>query len=169
MKTTYANQKAITINRNLPTKGEKKKFLSAYYDNITQASRLLTGEVAFKLYLYLLSNQDKYVDNFSPQKFANDFGTSIDRTRRVFAQLEEAGYIVRTSANNYQFYETPQKVKQIVMKPVDEYRIAQYEDGTKAAISYNEYYNSLKDNYSLTEIDKSWNELPVVEKGETIW
>lgn len=79
MKATYANQKAIIINRTLPKKGERKKFLSAYYDSITLAARTLSGEVAFKLYLYLLSNQDQYVDNFSPANFAADFGTSADR------------------------------------------------------------------------------------------
>ena len=84
MKATYANQKAIVINRTLPKKGERKKFLSAYYDSITLAARTLSGEVAFKLYLYLLSNQDQYIDNFSPANFSSDFGTSVDRTRKVF-------------------------------------------------------------------------------------
>lgn len=106
METTYTNQRTIIINRDLPREGEKK-VLSAYYDNIVQASRLLAGEVAFKLYIYLLSNQNKDIDNFSPQKFANEFGISADRARKVFAQLEEAGYLVRTDVSNYQFYETP--------------------------------------------------------------
>lgn len=107
METIYANQRTITINRDIPTGDREKKVLFAYYDNIVQASNLLAGEVAFKLYIYLLSSQDKDVYSFSPQKFANEFSISADRARKVFAQLEKAGYLIRTDVSNYQFYETP--------------------------------------------------------------
>ena len=71
----FPNQKHFKINRNNPLAlgAEKKQFVALYTENVAAASRNISGEVAFKLYLYLLYNQDKYVDNFSPQKFANDF------------------------------------------------------------------------------------------------
>lgn len=169
MKAQYANQNIYQINREFPKAGANRSFLTIYCDNVYNAFQNLSGEAAIKLYIYLASNKDGYNLNFSPKHFATTCGMSEASARTAAKQLIEKGYLVQDANNHYQFYEVPQKVKQIVMKPVEEYRIAQYDDGTKAVVSYNEYYNSLKDNYSLTEIDKSWNELPVVEKGNTIW
>lgn len=61
MKTKFANQKRFTITRNTPKKGDKKPFITLYLDSIEEASRTLQGEVAFKLYLYLASNQEALV------------------------------------------------------------------------------------------------------------
>lgn len=162
MTTTYANQRAITINRTMPQKGTKKPFLAAYYDSITTASKLLTGEVAFKLYLYLLSNQDKHVDFFSPQKFANDFGVSADRCRKVFQQLEEAGYLEEVGKNEYQFYEMPRQQPTIKVEE-GEKRIVPRSDGSTKLMTYEQVYKELHNYYSPTMIDKLWAEL---EKGE---
>jgi hypothetical protein len=79
------------------------------------------------LYLYLLSNQDQYIDNFSPANFSTDFGTSIDRTRKVFEQLEAAGYLERVDSNTYKFYEVPQKRANFSSQ---ERRKIENEDGT---------------------------------------
>ena len=155
MKTKYANQKAITINRNLPQKGSGKKFLTAYYENITKASRLLSGDIAFKLYLYLLSNQDKYTDDFSPQNFANEFGVSADRCRKVFSQLEEVGYLVRCGSNEYQFYEEPQK--KITISLGEQERRYIPTDVGEILMTYAEVYNELKDECAPDYISNFWN------------
>lgn len=156
MKTTYAHQKAITINRNLPQKGSNKKFISAYYDNITQAARLLSGEAAFKLYLYLLANQDKYVDNFSPANFSKEFGVSADRCRKVFSQLEEVGYLVCSGKDEYQFYEEPQNKIGIAL-PVDiEQRWIPQKDESFKLMTFNEVYQELKEVAHPDEIRVFW-------------
>lgn len=165
MKTTYSNQRAILINRDMPAKGSGRKFLSAYYDNISKASRLLSGEVAFKLYLYLLSNQDKYVDNFSPQNFSNDFGVSVDRTRKVFEQLEEAGYLVKTASNEYQFYEVPQKKYAFVNPYETEKRLVQTTDGF-IEITYAAFRDEAKaSGWTDKDIEITWNRSELMEEN----
>lgn len=97
----------VTINRTLPQIGGKRMYLSVYYDNLLAASKLLTGEDAFKLYLYFLANQDQHTEHFSPQKFLYNFGTKLDKCRDALHQLEETGYLVKTGKDEYQFYEVP--------------------------------------------------------------
>ena len=86
--------------------GDKKE-VNTLSKSIEQASKLLKGEVSFKLYLYLLfkNNYEKII--FSPQDFANHYDVSIDRARRTFSQLEETGYLVEIDERNFIFYETP--------------------------------------------------------------
>lgn len=139
----------------MPQKGSGKKFLTAHYDAITKASRLLTGEVAFKLYLYLLSNQDKYIDDFSPQHFSNDFGVSADRCRKVFEQLEEVGYLVKTGSNTYSFYEEPQK-KNTIQVGEQEKRFVPTDEGF-VLMTYAEVYTELKENYPTDYIAEFWS------------
>lgn len=167
MKATYANQKAIVINRTLPKKGERKKFLSAYYDSITLAARTLSGEVAFKLYLYLLSNQDQYVDNFSPANFSADFGTSADRTRKVFEQLEAAGYLERIDSNTYKFYEVPQKRANFANFSSQERRKIENEDGTYQYMTYLEFYSAAKSQMDWPDItiQENWERSEVEQDG----
>ena len=163
MKTYYANQKSITINRELPQKGSCKKFLTVYYDNITLASRTLSGEVAFKLYLYLLSNADKYTDEFSPQCCANEFGISVDRCRKAFHQLEEEGYIVQTDKNEYQFYEKPQKKSTFVSKMKVEYRMLETDTGFRK-LDYNTFYNEAKaEGMTDKDINITWEASEIAE------
>lgn len=100
----------IIINRTMPRPGAKRLFLSVYYDNLMTASKLLTGEDAFKLYLYLLANQDQHTEHFSPQKFLYSFGTKLDKCRDALHQLEEVGYLIKTGKDEYQFYEEPRPV-----------------------------------------------------------
>lgn len=163
MKAQYANQNIYQINREFPKAGANRSFLTIYCDNVYNAFQNLSGEAAIKLYIYLASNKDGYNLNFSPKHFATTCGMSEASARAAAKQLVEKGYLVQDANNHYQFYEVPQITKHIVMRPAVEQRIAQYDDGTSVVVSYNEYYNNLKDDYSLTEIDKSWNELPVAE------
>lgn len=162
MKAQYANQNIYQINREFPKAGANRSFLTIYCDNVYNAFQNLSGEAAIKLYVYLASNKDGYNLNFSPKHFATTCGMSEASARAAAKQLIEKGYLVQDANNHYQFYEVPQITKQFVIRP-SEYRVARYENGTTAVVSYNDYYNNLKEYYSLTEIDASWNELPIAE------
>lgn len=82
--------------------------------SLERAARLLKGEVAFKLYLYLLCHDNHEQIIFSPKDFAANYCVSIDRTRKVFSQLIDAGYLVEIDEGSYIFYETP------IMMPIEE-------------------------------------------------
>ena len=82
--------------------------------SLERAARLLKGEVAFKLYLYLLCHDNHEQIIFSPKDFATNYCVSIDRTRKVFSQLIDAGYLVEIDEGSYIFYETP------IMMPIEE-------------------------------------------------
>ena len=75
--------------------------------SLERAARLLKGEVAFKLYLYLLCHNNHEQIIFSPKDFAANYCVSIDRARKVFPQLIDAGYLVEIDEGSYIFYETP--------------------------------------------------------------
>ena len=164
MKTKFANQKRFTITRNTPKKGDKKPFITLYLDSIEEASRTLQGEVAFKLYLYLASNQDGFSFDFSPQDFANRYGASVDRARKVIFELEKEGYLFNEGGNNYRFYENPIEPVKIVV-PAKESRIAQGNDGKTYIVNYTQFYESQKDQYPLSEIERVWNSLPIFESS----
>lgn len=122
----------------------------------------MSGEAAFKLYLYLLANQDKYVDNFSPANFSKEFGVSADRCRKVFSQLEEAGYLVCCGKNEYQFYEEPQKKPQITIARIEIKKYVSI-DNEDTALTYREFYEIAKaEDWTDKEIDDTWADLRVV-------
>lgn len=152
------NMKNIVINRTLPQKGDKKKFLSVYYDNLSLASKLLNDSTAFKIFLYLLCNSDKYTEQFTENKVINDFGVDRSKIDKAILELEEKGYLIKLSDSSYQFYETPKETKRFYIQPI-EHRLAYYEDGTSKVVSYHEFYNNLKDSCSDYEINKSWENL----------
>lgn len=107
---SYPNQKIVQIHRNMPkqTKDSKKPFVVAYTDVIGKASTNLgTKHTAFKLYMYLLCNQDNYRFALSPQAFANEFGVSLKSAKDAVNDLIEAGYLVLREKKTYDFYETP--------------------------------------------------------------
>lgn len=105
---TYPNQKTITIKKDAPKRGEV--YLRVRLDNLEKAARELSGEVALKLYLYFAANQDNYELIFSPQDFAAKYNVSVDRARKVFHELEKAGYLEKISNTSYMFYEGGQAI-----------------------------------------------------------
>lgn len=158
------NQRVVTINRNNPEKGGKQ-FLAIYTEAIAAASRILAGEVAFKLYIYLSANKDKYESYFSPQNFSNVYGCSVDAARKAFNQLEEKGFIVNKGNNHYEFYEEQQIEEEVVFET--ERRLVKVK--TRAGIelrqyTYTDFCNipSLKD-MAQDEINKIWESLEVAE------
>lgn len=162
---TYPNQKHFTINRINPLT-EKKQFLSITCENLALASRNLNGEVPFKFYLYLCSNQDGYSFDYSPQHFANVYGVSIDSARRAADRLIETGYLIRDEKhkNGFVFYETPQEKKTSIKIPEikEEKRLFEQEDGSFKAMTYTQVYNELKEVYSEETIkEQVWNKAEV--------
>lgn len=163
---TNPNQRMVITHRTMPQRESGKPYLAVYCENIARASRTLSGEVAFKLYLYLLSNQDNYKFSFSPQAFSNEYGVSADRTRKVWEQLMEAGYIKRStnSAATFEFYELPQKRKLTFQEEV---RLITYDNNITEALTYSDFETMGKaENYSEETIKKNWLLYPLVNGDE---
>lgn len=110
----YANQKSFIIHRENPL-NSGKQYLALDTQHLAQASKLLTP-VGFKLYLYLCSNKDGYIRDYSPRDFSNIYSVSYDSARKAPQNLIEAGYLVLT-AGEYHFYEEPQESIQLAFKP----------------------------------------------------
>lgn len=152
----YANQSRVKVNRTLPEKGSKKPFLCIYQENI-EAAAITLGGVAFKLYLYMTTNNDKYSFDYSPQHFSNTYGVSIQSARDAFKELIKYNYLVETEHNTYEFYETPQIIHKTI-KPRIERRKFQTEDGTEEIISYDELAKQFKAlGYTESIINDTWN------------
>lgn len=156
----YANQKTFTINRTIPSFNDGKQFLSIYAHSLAHASRELTP-VGFKLYLYLASNKDKYIKDYSPQDFANVYGVSYEAARKAPQNLEENGYLVHLGANKYEFFEEPQepKEKEIIFEPE---RRSFNIKGKLYTFTYEEFLEQVK-GFSPERINKIWNSGEVVE------
>lgn len=105
--TKNANQRTIIIKREIPQKGSGKTFLMVYDEVISQASRNLPGGVPFKLFLYLLNNQNDFSLDYSPQHFANLYGVHLDSAKKAIAILIEAGYIEQIDKSTFVFHENP--------------------------------------------------------------
>lgn len=107
--TSYPNQKTFTISRDVPkaTKENKRPYMVAYIDNIAKASKNLRNTNAFKLYVYLLSNQNHFTFAFSPKAFAENWGLDLRTAQNTVKILIEKGYLVKDRGNHYVFSETP--------------------------------------------------------------
>lgn len=98
----FANQRTVQVNRS--TLNKRNPFLLVNTDTIFEAARELDG-TSFKVYLYLLSNKDGYIFDFSPQHIANVLGISRDSARLAFEKLERKNFLVSAEYGKYQFYE----------------------------------------------------------------
>lgn len=103
---TSPHQRIIKINREkVNYKDSKRPYMIAYTDLIEQASQDLSG-AEFKVYIYMISNQDNYKFGCSPQDISNRYGLNIDTVKKAINKLIEKGYIVKTNGT-YEFYEKP--------------------------------------------------------------
>lgn len=109
-----ANQKKITIIKEVVEKesGKSRPYMISYVDTIEKAGQDLKN-TAFKVYMYLLTNQNGFYFGLSPQDIANRYGVSIDAVRDAIKQLEEKGYLDKTDEDEYFFYDRLDK------KPVE--------------------------------------------------
>ena len=103
---TSPNQRRITVIKEQIEKGSgaKRPYLIAYRDNIEKAAKDLSGN-AFKLYIYLLGNQEGYEFGFSPKDVGSRYGFSEDSARDAFKTLEKKGYLVEERNNIFTFNE----------------------------------------------------------------
>lgn len=154
---TNPNQRNITINRK-DALSSGRQYLAINCDTLAEASRNISGEVAFKLYLYLASNKNGYELSFSPQHFSNIYGCSIDASRKAFVKLIEANYIINNGNNSFEFFETPQERRpRLDIQPERRSYKGQL-------FTYKEVYEELSDNLMEEEIKEIWNnKMEVVE------
>lgn len=104
MKTVY-NQKKVSIN-----KVEDGVHTVLSLEAIQKASKMLSGE-AFKLWLYLDKNQNKYTLGLSR---ADALAWGIGSTSSYYRAVKElivSGYLQETSSNNFVFYELPKRIQ----------------------------------------------------------
>lgn len=91
---SYPNQNTFLINKEEVKRdtGKSRPYLTAYVDTIQTAAKNLTGN-SFKLYIYFLSNSNKFTSAFSPKDVATRYGCSVDSIREAFKTLINKGYL----------------------------------------------------------------------------
>lgn len=99
-----ANQKLLTINKEVVTKdsGRAHPYLIAYVDTIYKAAKDLKGNT-FKVYIYLLCNQNGFHFGLSPQDISNKMGISVDSARDAINTLIAAGYISLLDGTRFEY------------------------------------------------------------------
>lgn len=154
---TNPNQRNIIINRK-DALSSGRQYLAINCDTLAEASRNISGEVPFKLYLYLASNKNGYEFSFSPQHFSNIYGCSIDASRKAFVKLIESNYIINKGNNSFEFFETPQERRpRLDIQPERRRYKGQL-------FTYKEVYEELSGELMEEEIKEIWNnKMEVVE------
>lgn len=106
---TYANQRRININREIPkgTKESKRPYVIAYNDNINDAMKNISKVSTLKAYLYLIQNTNNYYFALSTQDISDTTGISLKSAKDAINDLIEKGYLVLRDKHTYDFYERP--------------------------------------------------------------
>lgn len=103
--TKYPNQREVMICKDqIDYTGRSGAYMGIYVDNLYEVSRHLK-EGPFKVFLYLYSNTDGYIEGLSPQKISNLMGLSISTIKRSVRELINEGYLVQSKhkKNRYEF------------------------------------------------------------------
>ena len=100
---TYPNQKEIIVHKPSYT----GNYMSVGNDEWIEASKKLTF-CAFKLYLYMASNCDKYMFALSKKAVQNSIGMSDNSYSKAVKELTNNHYLVLNNNNLYDFYTVPQ-------------------------------------------------------------
>ena len=104
-----STKKAITVKREpLDFHSSQKNFIIPNM-TLAEAARSLNG-TELKLYLYLLSNDEGYMRDFSSQHFSSIYGCSRNATMRAFDGLIQKKYLV-IEDGIYCLYERPRDGK----------------------------------------------------------
>ena len=105
-KTTNANQKVITVRKH-----EKGVYGVVNKDNMFQAMRELKYN-EFKIYMYLITNQNGFRLELSTKHIANMTGASQRKIQESVNTLIEKGYLVlkKDTTNEYIMHDNVQKV-----------------------------------------------------------
>lgn len=133
---TSPHQRIITVKRDMPkqSKDNKRPYMVAYNDVIEEAARNLSTVGEFKVYLYMISNQDNYKFGCSPQNIADRYGLNIDTVKKAINKLIEKGYIVKTKGT-YEFHEKPLVLD---LEPIEEVRKKFSSKGQILELTYTE-------------------------------
>lgn len=114
------HQKRVTVNKERVEKdtGRERPFFIAYRDTIEKAASELKGN-AFKVYIYIMTNQDNFYFGLSPQDISNRYGMSADSARDAINLLIDKGYLVLLEGtnNDYTFYDRTDR-KPIILPDV---------------------------------------------------
>lgn len=103
MPNTVPNQRVVRVHRVRAT----SDFLGIKNENWMSASKTL-GAHALRLYLYLAANANGYELALSPAALERDIGMARSTYHDQFRRLINAGYLVQSGGNLYEFYEVPQ-------------------------------------------------------------
>lgn len=103
---TFPNQRIVKIHR----EPAKSNFLGIKNENWFAASRDL-GATALRLYLYFAANANGFNLSLSPIAIQDTIGMPQSTYRDQFKKLVEKGYLVQRNNTHFDFYETPQNLK----------------------------------------------------------
>lgn len=155
---TYANQKVIEIEKAECT----KEFLQVCNDDWMYAARTLNGN-AFKIYLYLASNQNGYKLALSPKAIETALDVPKKSYTRAVSELEDSGYITFKTGNIYTFttYPNGTRDKMSLDRGQNDYRVETKcpQDGVKMSteiykhINIDNIYNLSQEESDCFEID----------------
>ena len=113
-KMTVPNQKKILIERT--SERVIKDFLKVSNQSLQLAMYNLKGNT-FKLWIYFADNKNGYTMDLYPVDFCSKAGVSDSTYRRSFEELEQKGYLIKSSkqANLYLFRE--ESDSNVIIKP----------------------------------------------------
>ena len=155
----YYGQRKIKINRQAvsASKLTGRIYLIAYQDNIKSAIQNLSSS-AFKCYLVLMMNKDKYQIDYSPQYFSSVASVCKDTARNNLKQLCQKGYLIQTDETHYNFYQYPP----FSYKKANEEKrqIIDYSTGEVFIYTYNELRKFVNEQTAK----KLWQEAKVYEE-----
>lgn len=105
------NQKKIYIERS--SENVRKDFFKVSNTNLQEAMFNLSAN-AFKLWVYFADNANGYSMDLYPVNFCNIAKVSYSTYTRMFAELEDKGYLIQSpkSKNIYLFKEKSPKAEQ---------------------------------------------------------
>lgn len=144
-----ANQKKITIQKEVVEKdsGKSRPYMIAYVNTIEKAAQELKNS-AFKVYIYLLTNQNQFYFGLSPQDVANRYGISIDAARDGIKALIEKGYLISNDDVEYTFYDNPDNKPVELAEEIEmnnEIRMFHSRNGEEIQLTYNQILDQYGD------------------------
>lgn len=105
---TYPNQKMIRINKLKRQKGQKGNPYAIINVKACNAASYILSPSAFRLYMYMMLNQDSYTLALSPVAIREAIGMSETQFRTALAQLQTHGYVSNKPFNGeYSAFEMP--------------------------------------------------------------
>ena len=162
---SHPNQRKILIHRNMPKEGAKD-YLCVFNKPLYAAMKEISGEVALKLYIYLLTNKDNFEFWYSPAHFCGACAASPDAARRAMKQLIELGYVKELGGNKLEFYEEPQMKELPPLPSMIERRVFKDSEGNNRILTYEMIYKQFHGKGTDAEIQDFWNSLEVYKEVE---